>query len=346
MDTLQLLGAALGLATLAGINLYLTVFVTGLAIQQHWIVLSTQYQGLAVLGEPAILIVAGVLYLIEFFADKIPGVDSAWDLVHTAIRPIGGAFLALKVLGSADPVFDVIVALLAGGVTLTAHSAKAGTRLLVNSSPEPFSNIAVSFAEDVGVVGGLWLVGKHPAIAFVVFTCLIATILYWLPKLFRFARIKFGFLWKKLSAAGGEANAGVSADLPSEAALQLAALNTSSARPEWAVACVTGGGKGLPSHGRVYLVALEGASRALWVVGRVGWKKIAQRLDLSGYQVTRESKFLSENLVFFATNGRPKYTFLFDRTQSARVQALVARLKTALPAPAALTPALAEVASV
>ncbi len=103
METIALLGAALGFATLSGINLYLTVFATGLAIQQHWITLSTQYQGLAVLGEPAVVAIAGVLFLVEFLADKIPVVDSAWDAVHTAIRPIGGAFLALATC-SARPI--------------------------------------------------------------------------------------------------------------------------------------------------------------------------------------------------------------------------------------------------
>nr|MDQ2659508.1 DUF4126 domain-containing protein [Verrucomicrobiota bacterium] len=99
MEQLNLLGVALGLAALAGINLYLTVFVTGLAVNQHWITLAPQYQSLGVLGHPAIVTIAGVLYFLEFFADKIPWIDSAWDAVHTIIRPIGGALLAIQVLG-------------------------------------------------------------------------------------------------------------------------------------------------------------------------------------------------------------------------------------------------------
>ena len=110
MDELKLLGVALGLACLAGVNLYLTVFVTGLAIHQHWIVLSPAYQSLAILGHPLILWISGTLYVLEFFADKIPWVDSAWDTVHTIIRPIGGALLAIRVLGQTSPAFDVIVA--------------------------------------------------------------------------------------------------------------------------------------------------------------------------------------------------------------------------------------------
>ena len=99
MERLDLLAVALGLAALAGINLYLTVFVTGLAIHFHWITLAPQYQSLEVLGNPWIVTIAGILYFLEFFADKIPWVDSIWDAVHTVIRPIGGALLAIQVLG-------------------------------------------------------------------------------------------------------------------------------------------------------------------------------------------------------------------------------------------------------
>src|SRR5471032_2324112 len=125
MQVLQTLGAALGLASLAGLNLYLTVFVTGLAIQQHWVDVSQTYPELAILAHPAVLAIAGVLYVLQFFADKVPWVDSLWDTVHTFIRPIGGAFLAIRVLGTPDPVFDVIAALLAGGATLMVHGMKA-----------------------------------------------------------------------------------------------------------------------------------------------------------------------------------------------------------------------------
>src|SRR5882724_4181070 len=103
VDRLNLLSVALGLACLAGINLYLTVFVTGLAINLHWIVLSPNYQSLEVLGHPWIITIAGIFYFLEFLADKIPWVDSAWDAVHTVIRPIGGALLATQVLGHTSP---------------------------------------------------------------------------------------------------------------------------------------------------------------------------------------------------------------------------------------------------
>src|SRR5439155_8248515 len=135
---LDLLAVALGLACLAGVNLYLTVFVTGLAIHFHWITLAPQYQSLEVLGNPWIITIAGLLYFLEFFADKIPWLDSAWDAVHTVIRPIGGALLAIQVFGHSTPTFDVIVVLLAGTTSLIAHTAKASSRLVANTSPEPF----------------------------------------------------------------------------------------------------------------------------------------------------------------------------------------------------------------
>lgn len=162
METLETLAVALGLASLAGINLYLTVFVTGLAVNLQWIDLSAKYPELMVLGEPAVLIAAGLMMGLEFFADKIPWVDSAWDAVHTLIRPIGGGLIALTSLGPVDPAFGVIVAMLAGGTSLITHGAKAGTRLVINHSPEPVSNSAMSLAEDTAVLGGLAIMSISP----------------------------------------------------------------------------------------------------------------------------------------------------------------------------------------
>src|SRR6201990_1372820 len=141
MEVLQTLSVALGLAALSGYSLYLTVFSTGLAIHFGWVHLSPQFESLSVLADPGILIVSGALFALEFFADKIPWVDSVWDAVHTVIRPLGGALLAIQALGHPSPTFTVLVALLLGGTSLVAHTAKAATRLATNASPEPFSNI-------------------------------------------------------------------------------------------------------------------------------------------------------------------------------------------------------------
>src|ERR1700693_3701123 len=199
MSRLHLLGVALGLACLAGIDLYLTVFATGLAIHFHWITLGPAYQSLEALGHPAVIIIAGILYFLEFFADKIPWIDSAWDIVHTVIRAIGGALLAIQVIGHPSPAFTVIVALLAGGTSLITHTAKAATRLASNTSPEPFSNIALSFGEDVAVLGGLALIHYNPALALSVFALAIAAFLYFAPKVLRATKAKIWLALKKLN---------------------------------------------------------------------------------------------------------------------------------------------------
>jgi len=195
---LDLLSVALGLAALAGVNLYLTVFATGLAIHFHWITLAPQYQSLEVLGNPWIISIAGVLYLLEFFADKIPWVDSIWDAVHTVIRPIGGALLAIQVLGHPSPAFTVIVALLAGGTSLLAHTAKAATRLASNTSPEPLTNIGLSLGEDAAVLGGLTLVNLSPLLALIIFLICIGAFWYFARRILRSIKGKLGMARKKL----------------------------------------------------------------------------------------------------------------------------------------------------
>lgn len=167
------LGTALGLATLAGLNLYLTVLVAGCAVRFDWISLADSYPQMAVLGDPWVLGVAGAMFAIEFFADKLPWVDSAWDAAHTVIRPAGGIFLALAVLGKMEPVAMTVATLLAGGAALSTHGTKAGLRAFLNLSPEPVSNSVASVAEDGLVLGGLGLIGLSPAVALVIFIALV-----------------------------------------------------------------------------------------------------------------------------------------------------------------------------
>ena len=198
MERLDLLSVALGLAALAGVNLYLTVFASGLAIHFHWIALAPRYQSLEVLGNPWIIGIAGALYVLEFFADKIPWVDSIWDAVHTVIRPIGGALLAIQVLGHPSPAFTVVVALLAGGTSLLAHTAKASMRLASNTSPEPLTNIGLSLGEDAAVLGGLTLVNLSPVLALIIFLIAIGVFYYFARKVLRSIKNKIGFHRKKL----------------------------------------------------------------------------------------------------------------------------------------------------
>ena len=332
MEVLQKLGIALGFATLAGLNLYLTVFATSLAIHFGWVDVSAQYPDLMILGHPAVMIVAGALYLVEFFADKVPWVDSAWDAVHTFIRPVGGAFLAVGTLGAKDPVFDIIIALLAGGVTLTAHGAKAGTRLIANGSPEPFSNVALSLGEDVAVGGGLGLMGysyKHnPYLATVVFGVVVLALLYVTPKIFRFARIKIWLLWKKLSfpAANGK-EALPLRDLPADPDLMFARLNPTGEAVAWAAPCLTGSSKGgLPTNFSGHIVATVDSPRKLHFIGRRGWRSLYKTLDLTGCKASHESRFLSEDLVLHNPERGTKQVFVFDRSKALMVQTVAERL--------------------
>lgn len=335
MEQLNLLGVALGLAALAGINLYLTVFVTGLAVNQHWITLAPQYQSLDVLANPVIITVAGVLYLLEFFADKVPWVDSAWDAVHTVIRPIGGALLAIRVLGRSDPTFDVLIVLLAGGTSLVAHTVKASTRLVANTSPEPFSNIALSLGEDAAVFGGLALIHYNPIAALIVFLLGLAAFFYFAPKVFRAMRAKIWLIFKKLN---GPADSSVPVSLPINLPAKLAPIfakqNVLSETIAWAVPCVSGRGRKIPANVFGALLATNEEPRKVTFVAKKG-RGLAQTIDLDGMMVMREPKFLSENLFIFPTTGKgPKNLFIFPRSSGAMLEEIAdylrARLTTAV----------------
>ena len=325
MDELKLLGVALGLACLAGVNLYLTVFVTGLAIHQDWIILSPAYQSLSILGDPLILWISGTLYVLEFFADKIPWVDSVWDTVHTIIRPIGGALLAIRVLGQTSPAFDIVVGLAAGGASLVTHSAKASTRLVANTSPEPFSNIVLSLAEDAAVVGGLALIHYNPLWALGISVLLISIILYFAPRIFRAVKIKLWLIWKKLN---GPAESEEAPDLPvalsSRAAAAFARENLLAETVAWAVPCIGKRVHGVPANSSGTLIATNEDQAKLIFVALKGWGARAQTINLGGCRVAREPKFLSENLVIAPEGGKGETsTFLFERGCGERVQQIV-----------------------
>ena len=162
MEWLAILGRTLGFSLAAGVNLYATVAILGLASRYGWVALPEQFK---VFDNNWVIGVAGVLYVVEFVADKIPWVDSIWDSVHTLIRPIGGAVIAVASLGEASPTMTGLIALLGGAVAAGSHVTKAGTRVAANTSPEPFSNWFLSLAEDVFVVGLSLITLKFPLIA-------------------------------------------------------------------------------------------------------------------------------------------------------------------------------------
>ena len=194
MDALTTLESLVGLAFLSGIRLYSTVFAVGLGIRTGFLDVPDRLSQLEVLASTPILFIAGTVYLIEFLADKIPWVDSAWDLVHTVIRPLGAAILGVTAVGAVDPVVQIGAFLLCGTIALSSHSAKAGTRLAANHSPEPISNIGLSLGEDALVFTGTWLVFNHPLVAAIIVLVLVLLILWLIPKLFRLFRRNFARL--------------------------------------------------------------------------------------------------------------------------------------------------------
>jgi hypothetical protein len=189
MDTLASLGRTMGFSFAAGINLYATVAILGLASRYGWVALPPQYQ---VFDNTWIIGTAIVLYAIEFFADKIPWLDSAWDAVHTVIRPVGGALIAVATIGHASPATQTMIALLGAALAATTHFGKAGTRVIANASPEPFTNWILSLGEDAFVVG-LGLLGlKYPLAAAIVVLVCVALIVSFAGLIYRALRRRFG----------------------------------------------------------------------------------------------------------------------------------------------------------
>ncbi len=162
LSAVEIIGVAGSMSLLAGWRLYLVILATGLAMRTGAVPLPENLVALQVLANPWVMGVAGVGALCEFFADKIMWLDSVWDAVHTLVRPVGGALLALAIVDPGDPATQVIAFILGGGGALLAHGGKAGARAAVNASPEPVSNIAVSSVEDVATVGLLWVAYEHP----------------------------------------------------------------------------------------------------------------------------------------------------------------------------------------
>jgi Domain of unknown function (DUF4126) len=165
IELLAGVGRTLGFSFAAGINLYATVAILGLASRYGWVSLPEQYR---VFDNDLIIGVAITLYVIEFFADKIPWVDSIWDAIHTAIRPIGGAVIAVQTLGDASPAMETLVGLMGGTLAASTHFTKAGTRAIANASPEPFTNWILSFAEDLFVVSLGFIALKYPLLASII----------------------------------------------------------------------------------------------------------------------------------------------------------------------------------
>jgi hypothetical protein len=203
-DLTQTLALALGAGWASGLNLYAAVLVLGFLGATGRMDLP---EGLEVLTDPLVMFAAGFMYLVEFFADKVPGVDTAWDTLHTFVRIPAGALLAAGAVGDLGAGTELAAALLGGGMAAASHAAKSGTRVLINTSPEPFSNWAASITEDFAVVAGLLAAVNHPLVFLAVLAVFLLLLIWLLPKLWRGIKRVFGALIR-LFRTGGKGEGG------------------------------------------------------------------------------------------------------------------------------------------
>lgn len=191
METIALLGSVMGVGFVSGINLYATVLTIGLCVRYEILGIPAGMEDLEVLAHPYVLWTAGTMFAAEFFADKIPYVDSLWDAIHTFIRPVAGAVLGATMAGFGDPALAAVAFLLAGGVAFTSHASKATTRVVANQSPEPFSNWILSVVEDIVAIAGAILAFLFPVVAMALVLIFLCLALWLLPKIVRALREQF-----------------------------------------------------------------------------------------------------------------------------------------------------------
>lgn len=190
------LALTMGLAWASGINLYATLLTLGLLANTGNINLPPDLQ---VVANPIVLMAAGLMYCVEFFADKTPGVDSGWDAIHTFIRIPAGAMLAAGAVGDLNPAVEIAAALLGGSLAAGSHATKAGTRVMINTSPEPFSNWVASVGEDVAVITGVWACINHPVLFLIALAGFILLMIWWLPKIWIGVKKVFRFIGQLFS---------------------------------------------------------------------------------------------------------------------------------------------------
>jgi len=177
---IKTISLTMGAAWASGINLYATILVLGFMGLTENIVLP---QGLDIIMNPMVMAAAGFMYFVEFFADKVPGVDTGWDAIHTFVRIPAGVMIAAGAVGEVNPAVTMAAAILGGGVAAGSHFTKAGTRVLINASPEPVSNWTASVLEDIAVIAGVWAALQHPVIFLVLLAVFIILVIWLLPKI-------------------------------------------------------------------------------------------------------------------------------------------------------------------
>jgi len=198
MSVVQTIALTMGVGWASGINLYAAIGMLGILGATGHLVLPPDLQ---ILQDPLVIAAAAFMYLVEFFADKVPGLDTAWDAVHTFIRIPAGAVLAAGAVGDLAPGAELAAAIAGGTLAAGAHATKAGTRALINTSPEPFTNWTASVLEDVAVIGGLWTALQHPALFLIALVLFFALAAWLLPKIWRGLKRVFAFVRRKLGGA-------------------------------------------------------------------------------------------------------------------------------------------------
>jgi hypothetical protein len=268
---------------------------------------------------------------LEFRADKVPWVDSVWDAVHTVIRPIGGAFLATRALGHTTPVFEVVVALLGGAMSFASHSLKASTRLVVNGSPEPFSNIAVSTGENVFVVGAVALLWHYPVAVFLFLCLLFVLTFYFLPKIWRSISMNLWFISRKLNQISGtEPIDQLPSKLPSRYEALFRRLSSNAPPIAWAVPCVSGKGKYLEPNRFGYLVASQDEPSKVWFITKTMLGSASKMLEIEQFKVSLERRLLFEELNLYSLGKNRRFSFKFDRASAALATKVAAELENRL----------------
>ena len=348
---LPLISLTLGLSFLSGLNLYLATFLTSLGVHQGWIE-PALHPAVAALGHPAVMVVSLFFFLTEFVMDKIPWVDSLWDGVHTIIRPIGAVILSLVLLDGAGLTSEggtALIAALGGIIALSTHLTKTGVRLLLNASPEPFTNILASLAEDVAVASLVLLLLHAPVTGFGACLALLAGTWIVLPRLLRVVKTTLYLTWKKFSAAKSptcEPQKILPAHLTAAQENQLRDLLKSGEAPvtptaAWTVPCVTGKIRQMPSlranrFGTLVSPADHPGTLAFLYQG--WFRPGSVRLSLVGCTIRQETSMLSENLVIHHPEEGLQLVFRFIRSEAGLVSTLVSdlRRRLGLEAPALL----------
>ncbi|MFA7553431.1 MAG: DUF4126 domain-containing protein [Spongiibacteraceae bacterium] len=189
---LATLALTMGASWASGINLYAALLVLGIGGATGNIALPAE---LHILQDPVVIAAAGLMYAVEFFTDKVPGVDTVWDSLHTFIRIPAGALLAAGAVGDVSPALEIAAGVVGGGMAATSHATKMGARMLINTSPEPVTNWTASFAEDILVIAGLWAALSHPAVFLILLLLFMAVVIWMLPRLWRLLKV----MLKKIS---------------------------------------------------------------------------------------------------------------------------------------------------